>query len=1342
MPERQNNGASVNPPLQHLRIWQQNVNRSITAQYDLLHSADPRDYDILAIQEPYIDHLRLTRASSRWTVVYPDGHLDSELPCRSVLLVNTAISSNAWRPLNIPSLDVSAIALTAGGRTIYLFNLYVDGSHDRALHAAARATRRLDSMQGERAGSDSLIWLGDFNRHNPAWDEPRNHHLFTPLALDRSQRLLNYLADFDLEMSLPAGVPTLEVLSTRNLTRPDNVFCSADLSDLLMGCTTAPQLRPTKTDHFPILTTLDISLAPARPPRRRNFREVDWEGFERVLRAHLDAHPIAPNIHSIADFDAHLQRLNEAIAAAVEQEVPLTNPTPFSRRWWSKDLTSLRKQKQRAGRASFKHRHDHAHPAHEDYRRIRNQYAEHIKYARKDCWTSFLDDTDAHSIWTAHRFLKRGQSDGGAAWIPSLKSIADPTCILTDNAAKGEEFYGTFFLPPGPDPPPTQEHEYPEPRFTFTDISDLQVTRAIAALRAFKAPGPDGVPNEVYIHCRDTLTPLLGTLFRATFQLQYYPDTWKLSDTIVLRKPGKTDYTTAKAHRPIALLNCMSKILSRCVADVLVYQAETHSLLADYQFGGRAGRTTTDSIHLVTKTVKDAWRQGKVASVLFLDIKSAFPAATPERLFHNMRLLGVPSTITDWLRRKLSGRRTRLKFDDYESDPFDIHSGIDQGCPLSVILYGFFNTLLINSASIKKGELAVGSMDDVALITVGRTFADTHSKLQDFFNRPGGASEWSATHNSHFSLDKFGLLNMTRKASDALGPHLCLGDTTIEPSSHHRFLGVLVDHRLRFHQHIAAALGKGMIWVTALRRLARSQYGLAPALIRRLYLAVAIPSMLYAVDTFISPISKPDGARRCRGSVGAVRKLGRVHREAVILITGAMRTTATDIMTAHADVLPLPLIIDKLCHRATVRLCTLAPPHPLVPHIRRAAARYVKRHRSQLHELLNAYVSPDTPVRMEKLRPARYHPDSTPAATALTYDDKDTALDADEQWMREHRVSVYTDGSEKDDMVGASAVLVRRDKPHRRTLRYHLGPSSEYGIYEAEIVGAIMGTELLRTEREAVGGPSVALDNKSSIEASQQISTRPSHYLTDYLLQRADVLRTRGVFEGVDHPQLTLRWVPGHTGVKGNEFADLEAKRAAQGASQNSSHRRLPRLLRKPLPISAAKVKLAFAKSLEEKATKAWRDSIRGRRFLSIDPALPSPKYMKAIKSLSRRQAAVLFQLRSGHAPLNAHLHRISRAPAASCPACTGAPETVLHYLLVCPAYANVRSHYLSGMGRRSRDLSALLGTPDAWPPLLRYVGATRRLAHTFGDVAPQRGQRDDRQQAPQDPRRRRRAPR
>jgi len=69
---------------------------------------------------------------------------------------------------------------------------------------------------------------------------------------------------------------------------------------------------------------------------------------------------------------------------------------------------------------------------------------------------------------------------------------------------------------------------------------------------------------------------------------------------IVLRKPGKANYTVPNAHQLVALLNTIAKVLSACIAEDLNHVIETHGLLLKNHFGSRPGRTTTDSLHYVT----------------------------------------------------------------------------------------------------------------------------------------------------------------------------------------------------------------------------------------------------------------------------------------------------------------------------------------------------------------------------------------------------------------------------------------------------------------------------------------------------------------------------------------------------------------------------------------------------------------------------------------------------------------------------------------------------------------------------------------------------------------------
>ena len=133
------------------------------------------------------------------------------------------------------------------------------------------------------------------------------------------------------------------------------------------------------------------------------------------------------------------------------------------------------------------------------------------------------------------------------------------------------------------------------------------------------------------------LADRLYYIFRAIFELDIYPNKWQESIMVVLCKPGKPSYQEPKAYHPIALLNTLGKLFSSIMADDLSHYCEMREVFPKNQFGGRPAQTTMDSMLLLMHTIKESWRQGNVASVLFLDIQGAFPNIVKEVLIHNMR---------------------------------------------------------------------------------------------------------------------------------------------------------------------------------------------------------------------------------------------------------------------------------------------------------------------------------------------------------------------------------------------------------------------------------------------------------------------------------------------------------------------------------------------------------------------------------------------------------------------------------------------------------------------------------------------------------------------------------
>src|SRR3981189_2525687 len=119
-----------------LNIWQQNLNKSAKAHWDLINSPVHKEWDVILLQEPYIDAYGNTKVTSNWRVVYPSSHLANDSVVRSVILINSKLDTNHWHQVNYANNnDTTVIQFKGPYGQVTLFNLYNDGGHSNSLTA-------------------------------------------------------------------------------------------------------------------------------------------------------------------------------------------------------------------------------------------------------------------------------------------------------------------------------------------------------------------------------------------------------------------------------------------------------------------------------------------------------------------------------------------------------------------------------------------------------------------------------------------------------------------------------------------------------------------------------------------------------------------------------------------------------------------------------------------------------------------------------------------------------------------------------------------------------------------------------------------------------------------------------------------------------------------------------------------------------------------------------------------------------------------------------------------------------------------------------------------------------
>jgi len=192
----------------------------------------------------------------------------------------------------------------------------------------------------------------------------------------------------------------------------------------------------------------------------------------------------------------------------------------------------------------------------------------------------------------------------------------------------------------------------------------------------------------------------------------------------MLRKLNKPDYTDPKVYRPIALLNTLGKALEVIVTKRMRFLAETHALLPATQMGARKQRSVDTALQLLLEKIRTIWagNKARVATLLSLDVASAFDRVSHQRLLHNLRKRCIPAALINWTQSFLTNRTVAISLTGYTHPKSTVNMGIPQGSPISLILYLFYNADLLESLENNKlATSAIGFVDDINILMCSLT---------------------------------------------------------------------------------------------------------------------------------------------------------------------------------------------------------------------------------------------------------------------------------------------------------------------------------------------------------------------------------------------------------------------------------------------------------------------------------------------------------------------------------------------------------------------------------------------------------------------------------------------
>ena len=379
----------------------------------------------------------------------------------------------------------------------------------------------------------------------------------------------------------------------------------------------------------------------------------------------------------------------------------------------------------------------------------------------------------------------------------------------------------------------------------------------------------------------------LTHLCKLSFLYGVFPSELKVAKVIPLYKSD--DKMLINNYRPVSILPVFSKVFEKLMYSRLISFIDKYKTLYKYQFGFRAKHSTNMALILLIDKISNALNNGDVACGVFLDFSKAFDTVNHDILLDKLCNYGIRGICLKWIKDYLCNREQYVSYDNTCSEKCKILCGVPQGSILGPLMF----LLYINDlSSVSKIVFTILFADDTSVFVTGKNIDNL---IETMNNELEKLVEWLYINKLSLNIKKTQFMIFTLRKSNANSIPIKLNNKVIEKVESVKFLGVHIDSKLSWNNHlnyVRSKISKGIGILCKARKVFNRSTLLT------MYYSFLYPYFIYGIEVWGS-------AAHC--FISSVIKL---QKRAVKIITSTNFRSPSQPLFNQLKILPLNKIYE------------------------------------------------------------------------------------------------------------------------------------------------------------------------------------------------------------------------------------------------------------------------------------------------------------------------------------------------------------------------------------------------------------------------------------------------